>query len=71
MNLRINGNRVEVTLSRRNLRTLLLKLDRPESAATLFRHCDDGLLHISAQEDDAHYQGRQPGPVHEKEEALL
>lgn len=61
-----NGS-IVVTLSRRNLRTLLNKLDRVGSARTLFITMDDndGFLLVRAEEDAEHYMalGRGPGYV--------
>jgi hypothetical protein len=64
----------EVHLSRRNLLTLLAKLDGkpPSSAATIFRQTHEGhRLVVIAEEDDAHYRGRTPGPVHRETEAAI
>lgn len=49
-------------LTRRNLETLLEKLDDPHSARTLF----DGPYNIGvrAVENDCHYADRAPGPVY-------
>lgn len=58
---------VWVTLSRRNLETLLSKLDRGKqaSACLLTRHCEDGTyLMVHAEEDGEHYAKRAPGEVH-------
>lgn len=62
---------IVIALSRRNLLTLLDKLDRPESARTLvsrdfFVNDDrnaDGLLVIVAENDGDHYRDRSPGPA--------
>jgi hypothetical protein len=52
--------RVYVTLSKRNLEQLLAGIS---SQAGLVRTCEDGTtLHVLGEEDEAHYQGRQPGP---------
>lgn len=72
MNAKVEGRRITITLSRRNLRTLLLKLERPDSARTLVRTTDEGyILVIHAEDDDEHYQDRKPGPVHPAEENRL
>lgn len=68
---------VTVTLSRRNLKVLLAKLDgHPwRSACTITNY--DGHLIVKAEEDDAHYGQRQaeggpgPGPMHPDTEAEL
>jgi hypothetical protein len=61
---------VRVTLSRRNLQTLLLKLDEP-SERTLIRNCDGVMLYVMGENDEAHYGDRTPGMVHPREEAKL
>ena len=58
---------VRVTLSRRNLLTLLAKLDGypTNSACTIFRECEGGeTLHVTAEEDAVHYAEREPGEMH-------
>ena len=63
---------VEVRLSRRNLKTLLLKLDEPSSVNTLIRHVEGGLfLIVIGEDDDTHYGDREPGPMHPREEEKL
>lgn len=61
-----------IVLSRRNLLTLLSKLDRvrdgEESACTLIK--SDGTI-ISAEEDSDHYANRTPGSIHPRDEELL
>lgn len=55
-------------LSRRNLETLLAKLDDPASVRTLTKQEDavdgDEVIQVSAVEDDAHYSSRAPGEVY-------
>lgn len=60
---------VVLTLSRRNLRALLSKLDWPESARTLVSPDRDFI--VRAEEDDVHYAGRTPGPMHPRTEAEI
>lgn len=69
-----------VTLSRRNLETLLAKLDGfpTDSVASLtlnLGHAGEGewALIVHAQEDRDHYPrlGREPGPMHPETEARL
>lgn len=62
---------VKISLSERNLRTLLAKLDEPESARTLYRRTFEGLLIVTAEKDEEHYKDREPGEVHPREEAKL
>lgn len=64
------GN-ITVVLSRRNLKTLLLKLDEPTSARTLHRLTDNGYLVVKAEADDVHYADRTAGAVHPREEEKL
>lgn len=52
-------------LTRRNLETLLAKLDDPLSARTLTKSAEDGpgWIQVTAVEDAAHYSDRAPGVV--------
>lgn len=66
-----NGN-VFVTLSRRNLLTLLHKLDKPGSARELMLFSPIyGALSVKAEEDAEHYADRTPGPMTEDTEAFI
>lgn len=58
-----------VELTRRNLRALLTKLDGfpAGSACTIM----DGRVFVRAVEDEVHYAGRKPGPMHGDTEAKL
>lgn len=49
-------------LTRRNLETLLAKLDDPLSQRTLLD--PDDKVYVRAVEDDQHYGDREPGPVY-------
>ncbi|WNM73881.1 hypothetical protein SEA_HOLT_51 [Mycobacterium Phage Holt] len=49
-------------LTRRNLETLLRKLDDPLSARTLL--CPGGNIYVRAVEDDDHYAEREPGRIY-------
>lgn len=60
-----NMESIHVTLSRRNLETLLKKLDDPTSAKVLYCKTDHGVLIVTAQENDQHYRDRIPGVVKE------
>ena len=53
-------------VSRRNLQSLLAKLDGhpPESSCTLEAPRSEGRFFIKAEENEPHYAGRQPGHVH-------
>lgn len=66
--MRIEGRRI--ILSRRNLLTLLYKLEREDSARTIEK---DG-WYVSSEPDEEHYAGRPegpPGPMHPIEEEKL
>jgi len=68
--------RAEITLSRRNLLTLIAYLDGmgPDERATLAFLDDDGtLLVVNAEEDEDHYRGRAtpPGRMHPDIEARI
>jgi len=66
--LTVDGRTVtHITLSRRNLLTLLSKLERPESLRTIVR----GTVVVTAEEDEEHYGERVPGPMHPHEEAYI
>ena len=70
------GGRVCIELSRRNLQSLLAKLNGhpPSSRCTLIRPCDNGLmLEVKAVENDTAYANRDvpPGPMHPSTEAQL
>ncbi len=62
---------VGVTLSRRNLRVLLSKLDRPDSARTIFIKSGDTYLVVAAENDDVHYRDHAPGRMHPDDERGL
>lgn len=66
MNLLMNSDGVVlVTLSRRNLLTLLAKVEDDDSAGTIYRHVDNyTTLIVTAEKDEDHYQGRTPGCIH-------
>ena len=72
------GNTTTVTLSRRNLKTLLAKLDGfpPESACEIFKEFgpDVGHLHVRVEEDEPHYKKTElhyPGFMHPETEARI
>lgn len=60
-----------VELTRRNLKSLLAKLDGhpPDSMCTLVD--PDNKIAVKAVEDAAHYADRSPGPMHDDTEAGL
>lgn len=71
---------VQVYLSRRNLLTLLSKLDRQQAgeatACTIIKNDDKHPKYpqsaksiiVTAVEDEEYYTNRQPGPVHPSDE---
>jgi hypothetical protein len=79
MRLRIHnypdGSVCQVTLSRRNLLTLLQKLEMAGSARTVIgQDCPEGwTLVLQAEDDDEHYAQRPapPGPMHPETEAFI
>lgn len=74
-----NAPQVVVTLSERNLQTLLHKLTLPTSARTLISQDvwadktlqPDGMLVVIAEGDETHYARRPPGRVHPHSELAL
>lgn len=65
MRVSLVGDHVIVVVSERNLLTLLAKLKDPESARTLQRPMEGGiLLTIHAESDDKHYASHKPGAIH-------
>jgi hypothetical protein len=74
---RVTRTEVVVTLSRRNLLTLLAKLDGhpPHSACTIVLPGggEGPALMVRAEENDAHYGSRPepPGPMHSDTESRM
>jgi hypothetical protein len=72
----VTPRRAEITLSRRNLLTLIAYLDgigSDERATLVFLDLDNTLLVVNAEEDDVHYRGRTtpPGRMHPDIEARI
>jgi hypothetical protein len=70
----IEGDRiVGIELTRRNLETLLLKLDREDSQRTIAKLTPGGYFLVMSVENDAHYEaeGRPAGEMHAAEETLI
>lgn len=61
MNLEKTDTVTRVTLSRRNIEHLIRLLDNG-AGSTLNRMTPEGFLVVEPQENDAHYNGREPGP---------
>lgn len=57
---------IYVRLSRRNLLSLLAKLDGSptDSHCELYRECNGTFLSVKAEEDAEHYGARTPGEIH-------
>ena len=72
MKIEIGDYATVITLSRRNLKTLLLKLDEPDSFKSIFRDtAEGGRFYIKAEDDEVHYEDRTPGIMHPREEERL
>lgn len=78
MKAEIQGDILLITLSRRNVMTLLHKLDTwPDSAKAI--ECGEPIypdrctmkVRVAIQEDNEHYQGRLPGIMHPRTELGL
>lgn len=69
--MRKDGN--TIVLSRRNLMTLLAKLDGfpSASACTIARGSDAPGVYVRAEEDDIHYRYRAAGVMHPDTEEKL
>ena len=71
MRLDIEGPRITVTLSRRNLLTGLHKLEMEGSARGITREFDDALLILRFEDDAEHYADRRAGTMHPETEVFL
>ena len=71
MNLKTSDRLVIVTLSKRNVLSLLHKLEMEGSKRTLTRECDDGKLVVKVEPNAEHYGTRQPGVMHPKTEEFV
>lgn len=61
----VGSHILDIELTRRNLETLLAKLDDPLSARMLQMRTEDGIVVcVSAVENEDHYRDREPGPVY-------
>lgn len=72
----LSQDRIVLTLSERNLRTLLAKLHslEPSACTIVFPGSEDGVepeLWVQAEEDRVHYAHREPGQMHPETEAQL
>ena len=67
-----NGNLIIVSLSKKNLLTLLSKLGREDSSRTLVKDMKDGVrLFVVAEPDEEHYGTTTPGKMHPKDEQFV
>lgn len=73
MKAHFHNDGVVVELTRRNLKTLLAKLDgHPRrSAGQILKHVDDRIVVIQAVEDEAHYSDRPAGMMHPETEQAM
>lgn len=71
MKVTINGRRVYVTLSRRNLLILLSKLCRKDSSQIIFKDTPDARIFICAESDEEHYKDGNYGVMHPLDEAFV
>lgn len=62
-----------VVLSRRNLLSLLHKVDLPAGASnrTLVKETEEGVIVVQAEPDEAHYGDKAPGRMEESTEAFI
>lgn len=69
----IDQNRIGITLSRSNLRSLLAKLDGhpANSACTIVKDTDIGFLTVCAEDDVVHYELAPRGQMHPETEAAI
>ena len=63
--------KIEVTLSRRNLLALLHKLDWKGSARTIQKYQDGLVLSIVAEDDYEHYGDGEAGVMHDETEQFI
>lgn len=73
MRLERNVSDVVIVLSRRNLLTLLAKLDEhPKgSLKQIVKVGHNEYITVKAEEDESHYSDRQPGRMHPETEAAI
>jgi hypothetical protein len=63
--------KIEVTLSRRNLLSLLHKLDWDGSARTIEKSEDGVILTVVAEDDTEHYGEHAAGVMHDETERFI
>lgn len=60
-----------VTLSKRNLLTLLSKVDNPNSARTIYKVNGGVYVGVKAEPDDVHYGEQKPGKMDDAAEGFI
>src|ERR1019366_2640292 len=72
MKMQTNVGEIEVTLSRRNLLSLLHKLDWENSKRTIQKRGPGGmLLTVVAEDDKEHYGDGEAGTMHDETERFI
>lgn len=71
MELEVVGEVIKLRLSRKNIQTLLDKLNGtpPNSARTIFRSTKGWKVFVTAEENGEHYMDRTPGVMHPANES--
>ena len=69
--IRMSSDPPVLKISRRNLLSLLHKLDMEGSHRTILKPYKNSYITIQAEEDDAHYNGRMPGIMHPETEQFI
>lgn len=59
-----DGSTIRIILSRRNVLSLLSKLEMPNSARTLVKDSNGHSLIVEVEDDNIHYTDSLPGPMH-------
>lgn len=62
---------IDLTLSRRNLLSLLHKVDWEGSARTIQKHLDGILLNVIVEDDAEHYGDNAAGIMHDETERFI
>lgn len=60
-----------ITLSKRNLLSLLSKVDDPNSARTLYKRTELGVIRVVSEDDATHYGSKTPGPMSKETEDYI
>lgn len=62
---------MKITLSQRNLLTLLHKLHMEGSSRTLLKPTPNGCAYVSVESDEEAYHDREPGGAHPETEGFI